>query len=188
MGIKPLVTCPHLGGFMKMMKKRFAVWDFDEEIQFLQDQARQGWMLEKVDSKYYFKKFQPQALDFAVDFFIEPLTTEERLSYFDAGYRMVCDRKSQEGYWTYWTRPASEADPIIHKKGRRYLLIQARDRIARFHLPILIFLALVMIYHYLQTGQFLYGILILLASPVMVFLGAQYVKLDRLVKMFDYDS
>lgn len=173
---------------MKAIKKHFAIWDFDGEISFLQDQARDGWMLDKVDAKYHFRKFQPQVLDFAVDFFIQPPTAEERRAYFDAGYGLVCNRKSQDGHWTYWARPSSDADPIVHKRGRRYLLIQARDRITRFHLPILTFLSLIVIYHYLQTGQLVYGLLILLASPVLVFLGMQYVKLDRLVKMFDYDS
>lgn len=173
---------------MKTIKKHFAICDFDGEMVFLTEMAKEGWVLEKVDSQYHFRQDRPQDLNYSADFFVHPMVPDERSVYLDSGYRLVCERKTQEGYWVYWVRRASEEKPVIHIRGRIYLLKHARDRISYFHFPILIFLALLMMYYYIRTSEWAYGLLLLALTPILVFIGIEYVKLDRAVKALEQKS
>jgi len=94
---------------MRVVNKWFWVWNMEEEKKFLEDMAKEGYILTRVGfGKYYFNETEKQDLIYQADF--KGLNTrisegEYLQMYEDSGWELA----SNFGGWYYFCRSANDA-------------------------------------------------------------------------------
>ena len=76
----------------KSIFKNFYPWQFEEEQNWLQEMARQGWRLVKVDILYYFIAAEPEEVVYRLDYveIYGKKMARFRQLFIDAGWEFVC--------------------------------------------------------------------------------------------------
>jgi hypothetical protein len=110
------------------MKKIKIIVDFEKEEQYLNEMAKQGYLLEKSNSLgiYTFKRAEPQDLSYKVDFrtFSSKSQFEDYLALFhDAGWDHVCGTRSSGSQYFLPRSGKEQTDDIFsdtESKAGRY--------------------------------------------------------------------
>ena len=98
---------------VKKVMKLFMPWNFEKEQAWLEEMAREGWLLEKMVLRYTFKKAEPQEMVYRADYF--SITDKKKLQTYvsifeEAGWELI---HSQFG-WHYFRIPKSEFQADIY--------------------------------------------------------------------------
>lgn len=97
----------------KKISKVFMPWNFEKEQAWLEEQASEGWSLEKTFFNYRFVKAEAQEMVYRVDYF--SITNKKKMEEYKAifeesGWEFV---HSSIG-WHYFRIPASQYDTDIY--------------------------------------------------------------------------
>lgn len=127
---------------MKYTKRRlfkFSLYDRTGIIEYLEKQAKGGWMLEKIDNNgFKFRRIEPKNLHFAVTYLPElseftPLPNDEQMKLFDfcehTGWKSIESTLQLQVFYNESENPIPiETDALIeletiHKAGKKSFLL-----------------------------------------------------------------
>lgn len=146
----------------RKVSKTFMPWKFEEEQKWLEEQAREGWLLEKKSFTYHFVKAEPQDMVYRVDYFsITKKKKDEYIAIFaESGWELV---HSSAG-WHYFRIPAEEFDTDIYSDTQSRIDQLKRINQDIFGIFILYFIVFVVIYNFETWFD------LILFIPMMMFL------------------
>ena len=120
-------------------------WQFEKEQAWLEEMAQQGWLLEKMELRYIFKKIDPQEFISRTDYYI--IRNEEKkqayLSVFEeSGWELI---QSFNG-WCYVRIPKSEYKTDIYSDSASRIdqLHRIKDNTLKVALIYILFIAIFM--------------------------------------------
>lgn len=130
----------------KKVSKIFMPWNFEEEQTWLEEQAKEGWLLEKKSFNYHFIKAEPQEMVYRIDFFsVKKEKKDEYIRLFtESGWELVQSSAS----WHYFRIPADKYDVDIYSDTQSR--IDHLKRISRniFGIFIIYFIVYMVIYDF----------------------------------------
>lgn len=91
----------------KTVWKLFWPWQYEQEEEWLEEQAKQGWLVEKASLVYQFRKSHPQELVYRIDYL--SITSQKKLDSYkttfeESGWEYVVSNFG----WHYFRIPADE--------------------------------------------------------------------------------
>lgn len=157
-----------------IIKKEFAMHEFIEEENFLNEMAAEGKCLEKVmDGRYQFSECEPLNQQYKVVYSVSP---------FDAdvyeGFELVTTFTSAKGGYYHYLLMTDPTATLPENTDRYYILDSYLSRIERFNGIIIGSILILFIYLYLTYRNPLYFIII----AVAIGLGGYVFNLRRKIK------
>jgi len=162
----------------RKMSKIFMPWNFEKEQTWLEEQAREGWLLERKSFNYHFIKSEPQEMVYRVDYYsiTDKKKKEEYMTIFEeSGWEFVHGSSG----WNYFRIPTDQFDVDIYSDPQSR--IEQLKRISQdiFGIFIIYFITFTVIYNFERWFDLIYFI------PMLTFLifGLIYIlKIQNKIK------
>lgn len=154
-------------------ENKFNILEIDKERKYLEDKAKRGHILVKVDEEgYVFQEGSEMDVDVVIEYFYNnPLNFAQY--YRNQGLELVSSYKGKRGYWNYYLGPKNQ-DLQIRKDDYNEFLDSTKNRADIFWSIIVVSLGTFSSYMFIRTSSYLF--LILLAICIVFFIWLQLLK------------
>lgn len=165
------------------VKKSFGMADMDEEKKFLSTMAKDGYIVQKIDSQgYSFKKSSPYSSPFILIEFFEIGKDFDLIYYVKEGFDFLYERKTEKGSWLYYIGEGDFQDLKKREDDYLYAIKKLSDRISVFYFVISVWLGIYSGISYSRSKNPFYFIVIILSFGLLVYSIFKRKTLEDLIK------
>lgn len=164
-------------------KKEFTLFDPKPEEEYLNQMAKNGYQLEKVDEEgYHFNEVEPFDAYYLVEFYQDVNDALDLSLYENQGFKLVSNFITKKGVWLYLVGN-NIVEPIQRNiTDRDKLVDKAIKRVEMFGITLSGFIIIYAIFSLIRENSIYFWILLLLGIGFMAYILKIYFGLRKLRK------
>lgn len=164
-------------------KKEFSLFDPKPEEDYLNQMAKNGYQLTKVDEQgYHFDDVNPQDAYYLVEYYEDVNEALDLSLYENQGFELISNFITQKGVWLY-LKGTDIKEPIQrHMVDRDKLLDKAIKRIEMFGLTLSGIIVIFSIFSLIQNNSIYFWLLLIIGILAFGYVLSVNLKLRKLRK------